>query len=189
MTENHFPLTLLSTAVKLKARTWEQCCQNSSFALPRMKHTLSKSLSFSSLQFSPQSCPIFVTPWTAACQAFLSITNAQSLLELMYIEVVMPSNHLILCHPFSSRSQSFAASGCFHMSQFFISGGQSITVSASASVLPINIQDWFPLGWTGWISCCPRDSQKSSLTTQFKTINSSALSFLYSPTFTSIHDY
>ena len=52
MTENHFPLTLLSIAVKLKARTWEQCCQSSSFALPHMKHTLSKSLSFSSLQFS-----------------------------------------------------------------------------------------------------------------------------------------
>ena len=54
--------------------------------------------------------------------------------------------------PFSSHLQSFPASGSFHMSQFFTSGGQSIGVSASASVLPMNIQDWFPLGWTGWIS-------------------------------------
>ena len=54
--------------------------------------------------------------------------------------------------PFSSHLQSFPASGCFQMSQLFTSDGQSIGVSASASVLPMNIQDWFPLGWTGWIS-------------------------------------
>ena len=65
---------------------------------------------------------------------------------------------------FSSCLQSFPASGSFQISQFFISGGQSIGVSASASVLPMNIQDWFPLGWTGWISLLPRDSQESSPT-------------------------
>ena len=54
--------------------------------------------------------------------------------------------------PFSSRLQSFPASGSFQMSQFFASGGQSVGVSASTLVLPMNIQDWFPLGWTGWIS-------------------------------------
>ena len=91
--------------------------------------------------------------------------------------------------PFSSHLQSFPASGSFPMSQFFASGGQSIGVSASTSILPINIQDWFPLGWTGWISCSPRDSQESSPIPQFKSINSLALSFLYSPTLTSIHDY
>ena len=91
--------------------------------------------------------------------------------------------------PFSSCLQSFPASGSFPMSQFFESGGQSIGVSASTSVLPMNTQDWSPLGWTGWISCSPRDSQESSPTQQFKSINSSALSFLYSPTLTSIHDY
>ena len=91
--------------------------------------------------------------------------------------------------PFSSCLQSFPASGSFPMSQFFTSGGQSVGVSASALVLPVNIQDWFPLGWTGWIFCCPRDSQESSPTPQFKSINSSSLSFLYSPTFTSVHDY
>ena len=77
----------------------------------------------------------------------------------------------------------------FPTSQFFSSGGQSIGASASASVLPMNIQAWFPLGWTGGSPCCPRDSQESSPTPQFKSINSSALSFLYSPTLTSIHDY
>ena len=91
--------------------------------------------------------------------------------------------------PFSSCPQSFPASGSFPMSQFFISDGQSIGVSTSASVLPMNIQDWFPLGWTGWISLHARDSQESCPTLQFKSISSLALSFLYSPTFISIHDH
>ena len=103
-----------------------------------------------------------------------------------------PSNQW--CHPTSSSSvvpfssclQSFPASGSFQMSQFFTSSGQSSGDSASASVLPMNIQDQFPLGLTGWIS---RDSQESSPTPQFKSFNSLVLSFLYSPTLTSIHDY
>ena len=106
-------------------------------------------------QFSSvaQSCPTLCDPWTAARQATLSITNSQSLLKLMSIESVMPSKHLILCLiPFSSRLQSFPASGSFPMSQFFTSGSQNIGVSASASVLPMNIQDSFPLEWTSWIS-------------------------------------
>ena len=74
------------------------------------------------------------------------------------------------------------------MSQFFTSGGQSIGISASASVLPTNVQEW-SLGLTGLISCCPRDSQESSPAPQFKSINSSGLSYLYGPTLTSIHDY
>ena len=91
--------------------------------------------------------------------------------------------------PFSSCLQSCPASGFFPMRQFFASGSQSIGVSASTSILPMNTQDWSPLGWTGWISCSPRDSQESSPTPQFKSIHSSALSFLYSPTLTSIHDH
>ena len=91
--------------------------------------------------------------------------------------------------PFSSCLQSVPASGSFQMSQLFAAGGHSIGASASASVLPMNSQDWSPLGWTGWISCSPRDSQESSPTSQFKSINSSALSFLYSPTLISIYDY
>ena len=93
---------------------------------------------------------LFATPWTSAHQAFLPITNSWSLLKLMSIELVMPSNHLILWAPFSSYLQSFPGSESFQMSQFFASTGQSIGVSASASVLPMNIQDWFPLGWTSW---------------------------------------
>ena len=93
-----------------------------------------------------------VTPWTVACQASLDIANSLSLLKLMSIESVMPSNHLISVVPFSSCLQSFPASGSFQKSQLFTSGGQRTGVSASASVLPMNIQDWFPLGWTGCIS-------------------------------------
>ena len=78
-------------------------------------------------------------------------SNSRSLLKLMSIESVMPCNHLILCCPFS-RLQSFPTTGTFQMSLFFASGGHSIGVSASTSVLPMNTQDWSPLGWTGWIS-------------------------------------
>ena len=94
---------------------------------------------------------LFVTPWTAARQASLSITNFWSLPKPMSTESMMPST-LSSVIPFSSCPQSFPASGSFQRSQFFTSGGQSIGVSASASVLPMNTQDWFPLGWTGWIS-------------------------------------
>ena len=89
--------------------------------------------------------PLFATPGTAACQASLSITNSQSLLKIISIESVMPSNHLTLCRPLSLCLQSSPASGSFTMSQFFTSGGQNIGVSAWASVPPMNIQDWFPL--------------------------------------------
>ena len=95
---------------------------------------------------------LFVIPWTAACQASLSFTSSWSLLKLMSIESVMPSSHLILCRPLLLLPSIFPASGSFQMSQLFASGGQSIGVSASASVLPMNIQDLFPLGWTEWIS-------------------------------------
>ena len=95
---------------------------------------------------------LFATRWTAACQASLSITNSQSLLKLMSIALVMPSNHLILCGPLLLLPSIFPASVSLPMSRFFASGGQSIRVSALASVLPMNIQDWFPLGCTGWIS-------------------------------------
>ena len=89
---------------------------------------------------------LFVTPWTAALQASLPITNSWSLLKLMSIELVMPSNHPILCHPLSLPPSIFPSIRVFSMSQFFASGGQRIGVSALASVFPVNIQDWFPLG-------------------------------------------
>ena len=106
---------------------------------------------FSSVQ-SLSRVLLFVTPRTAAHQASLYITSSWSLLKLMSIESVTPSNHLILCRPFPSCLQSFPVSESSPMSQFFASGGQSIGASTSASVLPINIQDLFPLGLTGWIS-------------------------------------
>ena len=95
---------------------------------------------------------LFPTPWTAARQAPLSITNTPSLLKLMAIKSVTPYNHLILCLPFSSCFQSFPASGSFPMNQFFASGGQRVGASASTLVLPMHIQDWFPLELTDWIS-------------------------------------
>ena len=92
--------------------------------------------------------------------------------------------------PFSSCRQSLPASGSFPMSQLFAWGGQSIGVSASISVLPMNTQDWSPLRWIGWISLESKGlSKESSPTPQFKSINSLALSFLHSPTLTSIHDH
>ena len=100
---------------------------------------------------------LFATPWTAARQTSLSITNSWSLLKLWSIELVMPSNHLIICRPFSSHFPSFPASGSFQMSQFFTSGGHSIGVSAFASVLPMYIQYWFALGLTGWISLLSKE--------------------------------
>ena len=93
---------------------------------------------------------LFAIPWIAADQASLSFTISWSLLQLMSIESVMPSNHLIFCHPLLSCLQSFPASESFPISQLLASGGQSI--GASASVLPMNIQDWFPLGLAGLIS-------------------------------------
>ena len=105
------------------------------------------------VQFSSvaQSCLTLCDPWTVAHQASLSFVNSWSLLKLMFIESVTPSNNLILSHPLLLR-QSFPVSGSFLMSQFFTSGGQSIGVSASASALPMNIQGWFPLGLIGWIT-------------------------------------
>ena len=105
-----------------------------------------------------QLCRLLVTPWTAACQASLSITNSWSLFKLMSIELAMPFNHLILCHPFSSSLQPFPAAGSFQMSQFCTSHGQSIGVSASESVFQwifrlISFRvDWLDISWLNNIS-------------------------------------
>ena len=107
---------------------------------------------FSSVQ-SLSRVQLFVTPRTTARQASLSITNSQSLLKLMSIELMIPSNHLIVCRPLLLPPSIFPSIRVFQMSQFFTSGGQRTGVSASASVLPMNMQDWFPLRWTGcwWV--------------------------------------
>ena len=96
---------------------------------------------FSSVQFNRSVVSDSATPWTAAHQAFLTITNSRSLLKLMSIESMMPSNHLILCRPLLLPPSIFPSVRIFSMSRFFASGGQSIGISASASVLPMNIQD------------------------------------------------
>ena len=116
-----------------------------------LTHNLCLANGFSSVQFL--SCGrLFETPWTAACQASLSITNSQSLLKVMSIELVIPSNNLILCPLLYLPPSIFPSIRIFSKwVSFFASSGQSIGVSASTSVLPMNIQDWFPLGWTGWI--------------------------------------
>ena len=132
---------------------------------------------------------LFATPWITARKASLSITNSQSSLKLMSIEWVMPSSHLILCRPISSCPQSLPASESFPMSQLFAWGGQSIGVSALASLLPKNIQDWSPLGWTGWISL-----QSTGLSRVFSHTTVQKHQFLGAqlslcPALTSAHDY
>ena len=95
---------------------------------------------------------LFATPWTAACQASLSFTISQSLLKLMSIESVMPSNHLILCCPLLLLLSIFPRIRVFSSESAFPIRWPKYWVSGSASVLPMNIQDWPPLAWTGWIS-------------------------------------
>ena len=109
------------------------------------------SLQFSSVQ-SLSRVWLFATPWTAAHQASLFITNSQSLLKLMSIQSVMPSNHLIFCHLRLLLPSIFPSIRVFSNKSVLPSGGQSIGASAVASILPVNIQDWFPLGLAGWIS-------------------------------------
>ena len=91
---------------------------------------------------------LFATSWTAACQASLSIISSRSLLKLMFIDAVMTSRHIILCRPLLLLPSIFPRIRLFSNE----SGGQSTGASTSASVLPMNTQDWFHLGWTGWIS-------------------------------------
>ena len=137
---------------------------------------------FSSVQ-SLSRVPLFATPWTTALQASLSITNSWSLLKLMSIESVMPSNHLILCRPLLLLSSIFPSIRVFWNESVLLIRWPKYW-SFSLNISPYNEhQDWSPLGWTGWISL------ESSPMPQFKSINSLALSFLYSPTLTSIHDY
>ena len=95
---------------------------------------------------------LFVTPWTAAHQASLSITNTRSLVKLMFIKSVMPSNHPIFCRPLLLLPSIFPSIRVFPNESVLHIRWQSIGVSASASVPPVNIQDWFPLGFLGWIS-------------------------------------
>ena len=132
---------------------------------------------------------LFATPWTAARQASLSITNSWSLPKLMSIESVMPSNHLILCRPLLLSPSIFLSIRVFPNESLlhirwpkYWSFSFSISLSNEYSGLISFRMDWLD-------PCSPRDSQESSPTSQFKSINSSAFTFLYSPTLTFIHDH
>ena len=147
---------------------------------------MSGSVQFSSVQ-SLSCVRLLATAWTAACQGSLSITNSQSLLKFMSIESVMPFNHPILCHPLllltliflSIRVFSNESVLCIRWPKYW-SFSFNISPSNEYSGLISFSIDWFDL---------LEDSQESSPTPQFKSINSSALSFLYGPTVTSIHDH
>ena len=116
---------------------------------------------FSSVQ-SLSHVQLFASPWITARQSSLSITNSQVYSNSCPLSQWWHPNVSSSVIPSSSCLQSFPASGSFQMSQFFASGGKSIGVSASASVLPMNIQDWFPLRWTGWISLPSKGLSESS---------------------------
>ena len=143
-----------------------------------------KVYSFSSVQLFSHAW-LFATPWLAAGQASLSITNSQSLLKLTSIASVMPSNHLILCCPLLLPPSILPSIRIF--------SNELVLHHQVAQVLELQLQhqsfQWSPLGWTGWISLQSKDSHKSSPAPQFKSINSLVLSFLYTPTLTSIQDY
>ena len=135
--------------------------------------------SLSSVQF-------FVTPWTAANHASLSFTISHNLSKLMCIGSVISSNHLILCRPLLLLPSIFPSIRVFSKESALCIRGQSIGASASISVRPMNIQDWFPLGLTGVISLQSKGLSESSPAPQFESINSSGF---YSPGLTPTHDY
>ena len=145
-------------------------------------------IQFSSVAQSLSCARLFAVPWAAAHQASLSSTNSWSLLKLMFIKSMLPSNHLILCRPLLLLPSVFP----------------SITVFSSKSVLSIRLPKYWSFSFSislsieylwlisfrmDWLDFLVQGTQESSPTPQFKSINSLALSFLYSPTLTSIHDY
>ena len=147
------------------------------------------SVQFSSVQ-SLSHIWLFVTSWTAPHQSSLSITNSNSCPSSRWCHPTILSSVV----PFSSYPQSFPASGSFPMNHIFSSSGQSIGFSASAPVLPMNIQGWFPLGLTDLISFLPKGLSRvpwhsQGVSPQFKDINYLVLRLLYCPALTSINDY
>ena len=135
-----------------------------------------------------QSC-LFVIPWTAAHQASLSFTIHQSLLKLMSNESVMPSNHLILCCPLLLLPSMFPIVNVFSNKLTLTSGSQSMGASASASVLPMNIKDWSPLGLTDLIFLQSKELSGVFSKITIQKHHFSVISLLNVPTLTSIHDY
>jgi len=144
---------------------------------------------FSSVQLLSH-VQLFAIPWTVAHQASLFITNSWSLLKLMSIESVMPSNHLILCCPLLHLPSLFPSIRVFSNESALHSRWPKYW-SFNFNISPSNKHSGlisFRMDWLDLLAS-PRDSQESSPTLQFKSINSSVLSFLYSSSLTSIHDY
>ena len=138
---------------------------------------------------SPSRVRLFVTPWPAARQASLSPSISWLWPKFMSIALAMPCNHVILCHRFLLLSAVFPSIRVISKESEVQSGGQSIGTSASASVLPMNIHGWFPLGWTGWISLQSKGFSRVFCSTTVETHYSSALILPYGTTLTFIHDY
>ena len=136
-----------------------------------------------------QSCPTLCTLMPISHQASLSFTISWSLLTFMSIELVILSNPSHPLPPSSPFAFSLSQHQSFSVAQLFASGGQSTGASASASILPMNLQGRFPLELTGLSPCSARDPQESSPAPQFKSINSSVLSLLHGPTLTLVQDY
>ena len=134
------------------------------------------------------SVQLFVTTWTAAHQASLSITSSQSLLKLMSIKLVMPYNHLILCRPLLLLPSIFPSIRVFS-SESVLHFRWPKYWSFSFSISPSNIQDWFPLGWTGLIALQSKGLSRVFSSTTVQKHQLLVLSFLYGPTLTSIHEY
>ena len=166
--KNSLPLNILYSHIWYEERNNSEKCRDSVQSLSHVQ--------------------LFVTPWTAAHQASLSITNSQSIPKLMSIESVMPSNHFILYHPFflplsiflSIRVFSNESVLCIRWPKYW---------SVSFSISPSNESPDFLEDWLVWFPCCPRDSQESSSTPQFKSINYLVLSSLYGSTVPFIPDY
>ena len=141
------------------------------------------------LSFSCSVVSDSATPWTTACQASLSFTISRSLLKLMSIELVMPSNHLILFFPLLLLPSIFPNIRVFS-NELALCIRWPTYWSFSFSISPSNdIQSWFPLGWTGWISLQSKGLSRVSSTPQFESINCVVPSLLYGPTLTSVSDY
>ena len=136
---------------------------------------------------------LFGTPWTAVCQASLSITNFWSLFKLMSIKLVMPSNHLILCHPLLLLLSIFPSIRVFSSGLLWVISSHQVAKVLGFQLHHQSLQWIFRTYflWDGQVGtpCCTRNAQESSPTPQFKSINSLVLSFPYSPTLTSIYDY
>ena len=144
---------------------------------------------FSSVQ-SLSRVRLFVTPWIAACQASLSLTDSQSSLKLLSIESVMPSNHLILCCPFPILPSIFPSNRVFsNESVIRIRWPKDWSFSFSISPSEYSWLISFKMDWLELLEVQGTLKSQGTLTPQFKSINSSVLSFLYSQTLTSIHDY